>query len=137
MIYKHFQMPKELKQRMQDYFQTVWSLNHGIDIHEVRIFTLKDENNGVKFGLLTDSQRIPRRTSWRRQHASSSRNTSTTNLRGGIARMSKVAFTSHQNKLLCTRRVSYTQRRCTRLHLLHLQWIYGGDAEQYGCRHPW
>jgi potassium voltage-gated channel Eag-related subfamily H member 8 len=28
-------MPKELKQRMQDYFQTVWSLNHGIDIHEV------------------------------------------------------------------------------------------------------
>lgn len=29
------QMPKELKQRMQDYFQTVWSLNHGIDIHEV------------------------------------------------------------------------------------------------------
>jgi potassium voltage-gated channel Eag-related subfamily H member 8 len=29
-------MPKELKQRMQDYFQTVWSLNHGIDIHEVR-----------------------------------------------------------------------------------------------------
>ncbi|CRL03811.1 CLUMA_CG016538, isoform A [Clunio marinus] len=32
------QMPKELKQRMQDYFQTVWSLNHGIDIHE----TLKE-----------------------------------------------------------------------------------------------
>lgn len=28
-------MPKELKQRMQDYFQTVWSLNHGIDINEV------------------------------------------------------------------------------------------------------
>lgn len=30
------QIPKELKQRMQDYFQTMWSLNHGIDIHEVR-----------------------------------------------------------------------------------------------------
>lgn len=30
------QMPKELKQRMQDYFQTMWSLNHGIDIYEVR-----------------------------------------------------------------------------------------------------
>ncbi|XP_055707350.1 potassium voltage-gated channel subfamily H member 8 isoform X2 [Phlebotomus papatasi] len=29
------QMPKELKQRMQDYFQTVWSLNHGIDINEI------------------------------------------------------------------------------------------------------
>lgn len=30
-------MPKELKQRMQDYFQTMWSLNHGIDIYEVTI----------------------------------------------------------------------------------------------------
>lgn len=30
------QIPKELKGRMQDYFQTMWSLNHGIDIHEVR-----------------------------------------------------------------------------------------------------
>lgn len=29
------QIPKELKNRMQDYFQTMWSLNHGIDIHEV------------------------------------------------------------------------------------------------------
>jgi potassium voltage-gated channel Eag-related subfamily H protein 8 len=29
------QIPDELKQRMQDYFQTMWSLNHGIDIHEV------------------------------------------------------------------------------------------------------
>lgn len=29
------QMPIELKQRMQDYFQTMWSLNHGIDIYEV------------------------------------------------------------------------------------------------------
>lgn len=29
------QIPKELKQRMQDYFQTMWSLNQGIDIHEV------------------------------------------------------------------------------------------------------
>uniref|UniRef100_A0A1B6DT39 Potassium voltage-gated channel subfamily H member 8 n=1 Tax=Clastoptera arizonana TaxID=38151 RepID=A0A1B6DT39_9HEMI len=35
------QIPKELKQRMQDYFQTMWSLNHGIDIHEVRE-TLKE-----------------------------------------------------------------------------------------------
>lgn len=31
------QIPEELKQRMQDYFQTIWSLNHGIDIHEVKI----------------------------------------------------------------------------------------------------
>ncbi|XP_076679481.1 eag-like K[+] channel isoform X2 [Andrena cerasifolii] len=28
------QIPEELKQRMQDYFQTMWSLNHGIDIEE-------------------------------------------------------------------------------------------------------
>ncbi|KAI8116741.1 Potassium voltage-gated channel protein eag, partial [Lucilia cuprina] len=27
-------MPKELKQRIEDYFQTSWSLNHGIDIYE-------------------------------------------------------------------------------------------------------
>ncbi|XP_020299509.1 potassium voltage-gated channel subfamily H member 8 [Pseudomyrmex gracilis] len=27
------QIPEELKQRMQDYFQTMWSLNHGIDVH--------------------------------------------------------------------------------------------------------
>lgn len=32
------QIPKELKQRMQDYFQTMWSLNHGIDMHEVRLY---------------------------------------------------------------------------------------------------
>lgn len=32
------QIPKELKQRMEDYFQTMWSLNHGIDIHEVSTF---------------------------------------------------------------------------------------------------
>ncbi|CAB0044343.1 unnamed protein product, partial [Trichogramma brassicae] len=32
------QIPDELKQRMEDYFQTMWSLNHGIDIHE----TLKE-----------------------------------------------------------------------------------------------
>ncbi|XP_025832214.1 potassium voltage-gated channel subfamily H member 8-like [Agrilus planipennis] len=29
------QIPKELKQRMQDYFQTMWSLNHGLDIQEI------------------------------------------------------------------------------------------------------
>ncbi|KAE8747516.1 hypothetical protein FOCC_FOCC005677, partial [Frankliniella occidentalis] len=32
------QVPKELKRRMEDYFQTMWSLNHGLDIHE----TLKE-----------------------------------------------------------------------------------------------
>ncbi|XP_076265799.1 eag-like K[+] channel isoform X3 [Rhynchophorus ferrugineus] len=32
------QIPKELQNRMQDYFQTTWSLNNGIDIHE----TLKE-----------------------------------------------------------------------------------------------
>ena len=28
-------LPKQLKQRMEDYFQTMWSLNHGIDQMEV------------------------------------------------------------------------------------------------------
>ncbi|XP_066952622.1 potassium voltage-gated channel subfamily H member 8 isoform X1 [Macrobrachium rosenbergii] len=32
------QIPKELRQRVQDYFQTMWSVNQGIDIHE----TLKE-----------------------------------------------------------------------------------------------
>ncbi|CAH0554611.1 unnamed protein product [Brassicogethes aeneus] len=36
------QIPKELKQRMQDYFQTMWSLNHGIDIHDFLFQTLKE-----------------------------------------------------------------------------------------------
>ena len=30
-------LPKNLKQRMQDYFQTMWSLNHGIDPIEVTV----------------------------------------------------------------------------------------------------
>ncbi|KAL5286114.1 KCNH4 family protein [Megaselia abdita] len=29
------QIPNELKQRIEDYFQTSWSLNHGIDIYEI------------------------------------------------------------------------------------------------------
>ncbi|XP_050537378.1 potassium voltage-gated channel subfamily H member 8 isoform X2 [Daktulosphaira vitifoliae] len=36
------QVPSELKHRMQDYFQTMWSLNHGIDIHEFLYQTLKE-----------------------------------------------------------------------------------------------
>ncbi|XP_021960719.1 potassium voltage-gated channel subfamily H member 8 [Folsomia candida] len=32
------QIPSELKQRVEDYFQTMWALNHGIDPHE----TLKE-----------------------------------------------------------------------------------------------
>ena len=30
-------MPKQLKQRMQDYFQSVWSINNGIDVTEVKL----------------------------------------------------------------------------------------------------
>ncbi|KAK9729885.1 DDE superfamily endonuclease [Popillia japonica] len=47
------QIPKELKQRMQDYFQTMWSLNHGIDIHEVGILT--DENDEFLSRVLQDA----------------------------------------------------------------------------------
>ena len=31
-------VPKALKQKMQDYFQTVWSINHGIDPSQVTRF---------------------------------------------------------------------------------------------------
>ena len=40
-------VPKALKQKMQDYFQTVWSINHGIDpaqVSDVGTFIL-DENS--------------------------------------------------------------------------------------------
>ena len=30
-------LPKELKQRMLEFFQTMWSINHGIDPYEVRL----------------------------------------------------------------------------------------------------
>lgn len=45
------QIPDELKQRMQDYFQTMWSLNHGIDIHEVLIHMIFVTNT-VFFDLI-------------------------------------------------------------------------------------
>ena len=35
-------LPKQLKQRMEDYFQTMWSLNHGIDPMEVNFIILID-----------------------------------------------------------------------------------------------
>ncbi|XP_015924116.1 voltage-gated delayed rectifier potassium channel KCNH8 isoform X2 [Parasteatoda tepidariorum] len=34
-FFRLHQIPKELKQRMTDYFQTIWSLNHGIDPNEI------------------------------------------------------------------------------------------------------
>ena len=38
-------LPKQLKQRMQDYFQTLWSLNHGIDPVEVSFFCKSGEKS--------------------------------------------------------------------------------------------
>lgn len=48
------EIPKELKQRMQDYFQTMWSLNHGIDLHEVSFVLtesvkMKESNWGINY----------------------------------------------------------------------------------------
>lgn len=43
------QIPEELKQRMQDYFQTIWSLNHGIDVHEVSL-ALVSRNDSRCYG---------------------------------------------------------------------------------------
>lgn len=34
-FFRLHQIPKRLKQRMTEYFQTTWSLNHGIDTNEV------------------------------------------------------------------------------------------------------
>ena len=37
-------VPKALKQKMQDYFQTVWSINHGIDPSQVTKDSNSDRN---------------------------------------------------------------------------------------------
>ena len=34
-FFRTHHIPRHLKQRMQEYFQTMWSLNSGIDVHEV------------------------------------------------------------------------------------------------------
>jgi potassium voltage-gated channel Eag-related subfamily H protein 8 len=39
-FFKLHQIPKQLRQRMSDYFQTTWSLNNGIDHNEVSICRL-------------------------------------------------------------------------------------------------
>ena len=41
------QIPKDMQQRMQDYFQTMWSLNHGIDIHEVSVLCVMASPSGM------------------------------------------------------------------------------------------
>ena len=40
-------VPKNLKMRMQDYFQTMWSLNHGIDPTEVSRYYAKYRMNVI------------------------------------------------------------------------------------------
>ena len=40
-------VPKNLKMRMQDYFQTMWSLNHGIDPTEVSQYYAKYRMNVI------------------------------------------------------------------------------------------
>ncbi|RZF48618.1 hypothetical protein LSTR_LSTR013363 [Laodelphax striatellus] len=51
--------PKQLKQRMQDYFQTMWSLNHGIDIHEVRESFRKSCAGDVSMHLHREILQLP------------------------------------------------------------------------------
>lgn len=48
------QMPNELKQRMQDYFQTMWSLNHGIDVYEVCVAVFAHFAHIVYLFILVD-----------------------------------------------------------------------------------
>ena len=38
-FFKLHQIPKQMRQRMTDYFQTTWSLNNGIDHNEVSSFS--------------------------------------------------------------------------------------------------
>ena len=48
-------LPKQLKQRMEDYFQTMWSLNHGIDQMEVTpiyFYFFSANNNVLGFSFL-------------------------------------------------------------------------------------
>lgn len=49
------QVPSELKHRMQDYFQTMWSLNHGIDIHEVTSYQRPSSPEAPPFQFLNSS----------------------------------------------------------------------------------
>jgi len=35
-FFRTHHIPRHLKQRMQEYFQTMWSLNSGIDVSEVK-----------------------------------------------------------------------------------------------------
>lgn len=55
------QMPKDIKQRMQDYFQTMWSLNHGIDIYEVnnKTFSFRININSINISLYQILKEFP------------------------------------------------------------------------------
>lgn len=44
-----YHIPKPLKQRMYEYFQTMWSMNHGIDINEVGIFLTQLSLKAVRY----------------------------------------------------------------------------------------
>ena len=46
-------VPKALKQKMQDYFQTVWSINHGIDPSQVRRILIEIETK-LRLQVLAD-----------------------------------------------------------------------------------
>lgn len=84
------QMPKELKQRMQDYFQTMWSLNHGLDIYEVsphtRTRSAPLSAGGLSFSspllfAIADPERVSRGAAGRRVDALAPRNSPATNFR--------------------------------------------------------
>jgi len=41
-FFRTHHVPRQLKQRMQEYFQTMWSLNSGIDVREVDCRRLRE-----------------------------------------------------------------------------------------------
>lgn len=55
-FFRAYDIPKPLKQRMQEYFQTMWSINNGIETNEVRIkpkVYFGIEGNGRNFRTFT------------------------------------------------------------------------------------
>lgn len=78
-------MPKELKQRMQDYFQTMWSLNHGIDIYEVKFtITLSFKFFPTLQHNFPDFERVSRGIAWRCVDAFASWNSAVANIWIGV-----------------------------------------------------
>lgn len=82
-----------------------------------------------------DLERVSRGTERRRLDAPAPGNIAAAHLRSGIAGLPQTPIPPHTDELLRPRRIPHPQRGRAELHLLHLQRINGGGAEQYGGSH--